>query len=140
MRILFICKNNQFRSQMAAALYNILTNTNDASSAGTYVGAPDALENVPIEKFFQSADFFELMEHHGMYIRDMRTKKLLPEMLSKADIAVSMAEEPFVPEFLRTAKNVIWWTVENPPVATKEVSQKTFDQILPLIQNLIVSL
>jgi len=35
MKVLFICKNNQFRSQMAASMYNKITGTNDADSAGT---------------------------------------------------------------------------------------------------------
>jgi protein-tyrosine-phosphatase len=44
MKVLFICKGNWMRSQIAAALYNHVTKTQDADSVGTYVGAPEEPE------------------------------------------------------------------------------------------------
>lgn len=37
MKILFVCRGNNCRSQIAEAVYNRLTGSNDASSAGTQV-------------------------------------------------------------------------------------------------------
>lgn len=139
MKILFICKNNQFRSQMACAIYNKLTKTKDAFSAGTFVGVPLNPENANIQQFFRFPDFFELMEEKGIYIRDNKTKKLSSKILKEADLAISMAEEPFVPDFLRVAKNVIFWNVENPSLVTRDVAQKIFDQINELVKGLIES-
>jgi hypothetical protein len=48
-----------------------------------------------------------------------------------------MAEEPFIPDFLRKAKNVIWWDVENPKFVTKEVAEKIFDEVFKLVEKLI---
>jgi len=137
MKVLFICKNNQFRSQMATAIYNKLTETNDATSAGTYVGVQENPEGAIIEQFFRTPDFFELMEEQGMLIRKNLTRKLLPEMLGETDIVVSMVEEPFIPDFLRKAKNVIWWEVENPKFVTKGVAEKTFAEVFELVKTLI---
>lgn len=137
MKILFVCKSNQFRSQMAASIYNHLTNTVDADSAGTYVGSIEEPEGAVIEKLFRTADFFELMEEHGMNIRNNRTKKLLPEMIESASVVVSMAEEPFIPDFLFNSKKVVWWRVENPPFATRDISEKTYGQIKSLVERLI---
>lgn len=137
MKILFVCKSNQFRSQMAASIYNHLTNTADADSAGTYVGSIEEPEGVVIEKRFRTSDFFELMEENGMRIRNNRTKKLLPEMIEDASIVVSMAEEPFIPDFLFNSEKVIWWRVENPPFATRDISEKTYSQINNLVERLI---
>ncbi|MES3005187.1 MAG: hypothetical protein V4690_03725 [Patescibacteria group bacterium] len=139
MKILFICKNNQFRSQMAAAIYNKLTKTEDAFSVGTYVGVPENPGGDPIRKFFRTTDLFELMEANDMYIRDVQTQKLLPEHSDNADVVVSMAEEPFIPDFLKENKQVIWWNVDNPPFATKEVSEEIYKQIHQLIENLLIS-
>lgn len=139
MKVLFICKNNQFRSQMAASIYNQITGTDDADSAGTYVGSVDVPEGDIIEKYFRTPDFFELMEENGMSIRDNRTKKLLPEMIESALIVVSMAEEPFIPDFLLSNKKVIWWKVENPPFATRNVSEKIYNQIKRLVEELVLS-
>lgn len=139
MKILFICKNNQFRSQMAAAIYNQITGTTDADSAGTYVGSIDAPEGATIEGYFRTPDFFEIMEENGMSIRSNRMKKLLPEMIESANVVVSMAEEPFIPDFLRSNKKVIRWEIENPPFATRDVSEKTYSQIKNLVKQLVLN-
>jgi len=138
MGVLFICKNNQFRSQMAAAIFNKITGTNDADSAGTYVGSVDVPEGTTIERYFRTPDFFELMEKNGMNIRNNQTKKLLPEMIESVSVVVSMAEEPFIPDYLRNSKKVLWWKVENPSFATREVAEKTFNQIKSLIEEFVL--
>lgn len=137
MKVLFICKNNQFRSQMAAALYNKITGTNDAYSAGTYVGSVAVSEDSVIEKYFSTPNFFELMEENGMYIRNNRTKKLTPEMIKDTEIVISMVQDPFIPDFLRENNKVIWWEVEDPKFATRDVSEKTYSQIKNLVESLI---
>ncbi len=140
MKILFICKNNQFRSQMAAALYNHLTNTTDADSAGTHVGNTREPVGIAIERCFRTHDFFELMEENGMYIRQNRTKKLSQKLMKQAGIIVSMAEEPFIPDFLRHHETVLWWEVANPTLATRDVSEKTYTTIRALVENLILDI
>lgn len=139
MKVLFICKNNQFRSQMAASMYNQITGTNDADSVGTYVGSVNVPEGDIIEKYFRTPDFFELMEKNGMSIRNNRTKKLLPEMIDEAGIVISMAKEPFVPNFLRDNKKVTWWEIEDPVFVTRDVAEKTYSQIKSLVEQLIMS-
>lgn len=137
MKILFICKNNQFRSQMAASMYNQLTDTNDADSAGTYVGSIEVPDGDAIQKYFRLPDFFEFMEEKGMDIRNNRTKKLLPEMIASANRVISMAEEPFIPDFLRSSNKVIWWEVDNPSFVTREVAEKTYNQIKSLMEEFV---
>ena len=134
MKILFICKNNQFRSQMAAAIYNQITGTSDADSAGTYVGSVDVPEGTSIKGYFKTPDFFELMEENGMNLRNNNTKRLTPQMVENAEVVVSMAEEPFIPDFLYKSKKVTWWEVDNPILVTREVAEKTFSQIKNLIE------
>lgn len=124
---------------MAASIYNQITGTVYADSAGTYVGSIDEPEGITIEKYFRTPDFFELMEEKGINIRSNRTKKLLPKMIEEADVVVSMVEEPFVPDFLLNNGKVILWEVENPPFATRDVSEKTYDKIRSLVEHLISS-
>src|SRR3990167_74060 len=127
MKILFICKGNMFRSQMAAAIYNKMTNNHDAISAGTYVGAPDEPEGRLIQDLFPANDpVQEILEENGMTIRENHTTKLTPKMLDEADIVVSMAEEPFIPEFLKKNKKVIWWDIANPDNATQEFVEERY--------------
>lgn len=137
--VLFVCKNNQFRSQMAAAIYNQITGTKDAGSAGTYVGSDKVPEGTVIEGYFRTPDFFELMEENGMNIRNNRTKKLVPEMVESARTVVSIVQEPFIPDFLHDNKKVIRWEIADPAFATREVAEKTYSQIKRLVEQLIAT-
>ena len=131
MKILFVCKGNWFRSQMAEAVYNKLTQSNDASSAGTYAGAPDEPEGQKLTDLLPQ-DFFHVMQSHGLDLCHKKTKKLVPEMLKNADLVVSMAEEPFIPDFLRTSPKVIWWDVKD-----GGGTEPTYQKITELVQKLI---
>jgi protein-tyrosine-phosphatase len=137
MKILFICKSNAFRSQMAMAIYNKLTESNDAYSAGTYVGAPKEPEGALITTRFQKPDFFEFMEEKGMDIRKNITKGLIPNMLDEADVVVSMAQEPFVPDFLKNHPKVIFWDVEDPKSVDRKVVEETYEKIEKLVRGLL---
>ena len=136
-KVLFICKGNWFRSQIAEAIYNKLTNSKDAYSVGSYVGTPDEPEGQKLSNLFKTTDFFEIMESHGINIRNNFTKRLLPDMLSEYDVIVSMVEEPFIPEFLRNSKKVIWWTIENTKFVDKKIAEDTYKKIENLVKKLV---
>lgn len=135
-KILFICKGNWFRSQIAAALYNKITNSYSADSAGTFVGAKDEPEGMKISEAIPFDYFFDFMESRGMNIRDNRTTKLTPKMLESYDKIISMAEEPYIPDYVKYNKNVIWWDVENPEYITKETVEDTYNKIDSLVRKL----
>jgi 8-oxo-dGTP diphosphatase len=135
-RALFICKGNWFRSQMAAAIYNQLTRSVAAHSAGTYAGAPDEPEGQILADLFPTPHFFEAMEQRGMYVRANATRRLRPGLLDAYDLVVSMAEDPFVPDFLRADRRVIWWPMENPKV----VDAAKAEEIFALVQGLVADL
>jgi protein-tyrosine-phosphatase len=137
MRVLFICKGNWFRGQMAAAIYNKLTRTEDAHSAGTYAGAPDEPEGQVLADLFPTTDFFEAMEARGMDVRMRTTRRLHPWMLEDYDVVVSMAEEPFVPDFLKAAEAVFRWEIENPRVVDRRVAEDIYLRIEALVRELI---
>jgi protein-tyrosine-phosphatase len=136
-KILFICKGNWYRSQIAAAIYDKYTNSFLADSVGTYVGSPDEPEGQILEDLFKNKDFFEVMESKNIYIRKNKTKKLTSEMIDQFEIVVSMAEEPFIPIFLKESKKVIVWDVENPDFVNKEIAEGTYVKIDLLVKKLI---
>lgn len=135
--VLFICKGNWFRSQMAAALYDQLTGVAASDSAGTYAGAPDEPEGQRIGDLFPTPEFFELMEARGMQIRDRRTRRFRPEMLDRFDLIVCMAEDPYVPDVLRRHPGVIWWDVPNPRHLDAQIAQEIFDLVQAHVRTLI---
>lgn len=137
MKTLFICKGNWFRSQIAEALYNHLTDTRDAISAGTYTGAPDEPEGVQLSEVLTGGNIFAVMDSHGFDLREKRTTKLTPELLASADVVVSMAEEPYIPDFLKNDSRVIWWDIANPPNVTREFVEETYQKLYMLVSDLI---
>lgn len=136
-KVLFICRGNWFRSQMAAAIYNKITNSSDADSVGTYTGAPDEPEGQILANLFKTPHFFEIMEKNGMSVRSNSTKRLQPSMIDEYNIVVSMAEEPFIPDFLKDAKKVIWWDIENPTSVDQRIAEDTYEKIDTLVRDLI---
>lgn len=135
--ILFVCKGNWFRSQMAAAIYNHFSGGGLAQSAGTHVGAPDEPEGQLLADLFPTADFFETLEARGMYVRANTTRKLKPSDLDDYELVVSMAEEPYVPAFLRNCPTAIWWEVENPPIVDRAKAEEIYAQVSDLVRDLI---
>mgnify|MGYP001568330819 CR=1 FL=1 len=131
MKVLFVCKGNWYRSQIAAALYNQLTHGEEGSSAGTYVGAMDEPEGQSVSTLMP-ADFFETAEAHGLDLRTHRTRKLTPEMMESVDVVVSMAEEPYIPDFLRTNPKVVFWDVPDGKRA-----EAMYQKIASLVSGLV---
>jgi len=135
MKVLFICKGNWFRSQIAEAVYNQITKSQDASSCGTYTGASDEPEGQVLLNLLPLA-FFEVMESHGLDLRNNRTRRLTPEMLKNADVAVSMAEQPYIPTFLRMDPKVIWWNVSDGS-GDRDITEATYQKIIGLVRALV---
>jgi protein-tyrosine-phosphatase len=122
---------------MAGAIYNKITRSNLAESAGTYPGAPDEPEGQVLADLFPTPHFFEAMERRGMSVRANTTRRLQPAMLDDYDIVVSMAEAPYVPDFLQARPGVIWWDVENPRVVDEAKAEEIYAQVHGLVQALI---
>ena len=122
---------------MAAALYNKFTTSNDADSVGTYTGAPDEPEGQILSTLFKTPYFFELMEKNGMNVRNNTTKRLQPSMLDEYNLVVSIAQEPYIPDFLKNSKKVIWWNVEDPLFLDQQAVEKTYKKIDTLVKGLI---
>ena len=120
------------RSQMAEAIYNKLTNSHDATSAGTYVGHPDEPEGRRLTYIVGMGEIIEYMKKRGMDIGERHTRTITPGMVNQADVVVSMAEEPFVPSFIKDNRKIIVWGVEN-----DDPTEKKYNEIYPLVKALI---
>lgn len=123
MKVLFVCWANVGRSQMAKALYNKFTNSDDADSAGTGVykeqpnaktmGERDIELSVQLGGEYISRTRKAMLDIYGLDIVDSPRMQLSPEIIPRYDLVVNIAERFQTPDWLR-GENVIWWDIKDP--------------------------
>lgn len=106
MRILFVCRQNIGRSQMAKALYNSVHPEGGADSAGTIVDVPGQyLVDAPAPKTITA------MQELGIDVSHYTRQQLTQDMLDAYDRIVVMSEPENTPEWLRTSPNAVIWDI-----------------------------
>ncbi len=126
MKILFLCKANMFRSQMAQAWYNHLSNKNKAKS-GALIGHEGELSWLVTDssrefgldlskqyskdvnkKMLKEADIIiimnkTLMPHFDIHRKSLK-KNVIIEVWNIEDIVVKNSNKNIYPEFVKTCK------------------------------------
>jgi protein-tyrosine-phosphatase len=122
MKILFVCKGNNCRSQIAEALYNRLTNSTDASSAGTQVeGIGDTL-SVFGKRPGVTSFTLDVMHDAGFDLRNKIQTQLTQDMPEKYNLVVNMAAEESTPAWLSLVPNYRYWKIDDPAGVSYEVT------------------
>lgn len=107
MKVLFVCKSNVGRSQMAEAFFLSLAPEHEATSAGTHVSA----EGVPIS---ETADkVVKTMSSAGIDVSHNMSNQLTPEMVETADKVVVLNAPEELPDYLRNSPKLEIWDVSN---------------------------
>ncbi|MDR1300269.1 MAG: GNAT family N-acetyltransferase, partial [Candidatus Nomurabacteria bacterium] len=134
-KVLFVCYSNIGRSQMAKAIYNKLSKSHNAESAGvgvykeqpmgTTIGERNKIvgRELGIKNYTSTAQEV-LLEKHDIDITDASRTQLEPEMLAKYDLVVNIAEKKQTPDWLR-GENVIWWGIKDPGLVEERKDKKT---------------
>jgi protein-tyrosine-phosphatase len=125
---------------MAKALYNSLTHSNDADSAGTYV-KEEGQRLSEIDQISGSSNFhvLDVMKELGIDISSEIRTKVTPEMINKYDKIISMAEENETPEWLIKSPKYTHWYIKDPGGQSYDVFTKTRDEIRYRVTELINS-
>jgi len=131
MKVLFICKGNMTRSQMAEALFNHLAGDDlYAESAGIVPGT------IPEEPENQKLSDVRVMKEIDLDISEKRTRRVSEAMTENFDLIVNMAEKQTLPDFLFNSAKVIHWDIPNPGL-NYSATLGAKNTILKMVEKLI---
>lgn len=140
MKILFVCRGNVGRSQMAHELFKLLNDKHETLSAGTKVVSPTTGESRhgQILKDTKGAENVILaLREKGIDVSNKRRVQLDPGLVEWADKIVCMAEYETIPDYLLNSPKVAFWNIADPKGTTLEVHRLIIDQIEGLIKGFI---
>ena len=133
MKVLFVCRGNVGRSQMAEVLFNKLSK-HKSYSAGIKVNEK---EGQKIKDLLSASLVIESMKDEGIDVSNNLRKQLKPEMLNKFDKIIVMAEPEVIPDYLINKDHVEFWTVKDPKGMDKKEHEKVVKQIKNLVRDFI---
>jgi protein-tyrosine-phosphatase len=129
MRVLFVCRANTGRSQMAEALFNKITGLK-SFSAGTKV-------DIESQKIIDRGPLVEpvirFMKKEGIDVSENVRNQLSENMLKNFDKVVVMAEPENIPEYLINNPKVEFWEIKDP----KGMNDKGFEEIISQLKKKI---
>jgi protein-tyrosine-phosphatase len=141
-KILFVCRGNMFRSQVAEVLFNnVKDDATEARSCGTWVERED-LTGKKLKDFdginepMNLVNLIEVMKEKDFDISENTCKPITPALVNWADKIISMAEENESPDYLLNSPKITFWEVENPNNFTKEKAREVTEKIEKLIPTI----
>ncbi len=132
MNVLYICRANFARSQIAEAIHNNLFDSN-AKSAGTI---PGEYEGIQFRQYGRLELLTCLLEI-GIDISDKFPKKLTQKMIKSADSVIVMAEPSTWPDYLKQSPKIEYWEISDPAGRSLYFYRKTRDEIRLRIEDLL---
>jgi protein-tyrosine-phosphatase len=139
MKVLFVCRANVIRSQMAEAWYNLLTGTKDAESAGTIVDVPGETLGDRRPAHPAGGLAVDVMQEKRIDISSAIRTQVTPEMLPHYDAVINMAAPQYTPDWLAAAPNYIFWDISDPLGEGYERTAATRDIVEQKVKELIAS-
>ncbi len=136
MKILFVCKGNVGRSQMAEALFRQeFGDAHEVSSAGTKLGGPEQ----PIRELMPAVkEVFDVMKEIGLDISDASRTQLTERMVTSADkVIVILEDEEPLPSYLSDSPKLIRWNVPDPKGQDLVFTRNVRDDIKNRIEKIL---
>lgn len=140
MNVLFICRGNVGRSQMAEVIFKQLTNGKHlAQSAGIEAMGSEGknLDGILLKDRASSKYVIECLKEIGIDSAKAVIKRLTPEMVHSSDNIVVMVNPDTIPEFLKDNTKITYWNITDPDEQTLEFHRQTRDQIKKLVEEFV---
>ncbi len=139
MNILFVCKGNIGRSQMAEALFKQLNTEHAVMSAGTIVSADgEKADGMRLKDIIFAGNVILSLQEKGIDVADNVRTQLTPELLDWADKAIVMAEPETIPEYLEHSPKMEYWEISNPKGMNLNDHRDRINQIEVLVKKLYI--
>lgn len=137
MKILFVCRGNVGRSQMAAALYKKLAPHHEVVSAGTKVKNKEgeSRHGVLLKDTKGAEKVIDTLKEEGVDVGLAQRTQLSPDMLVGVDRVIVMSEPEHIPEWLSSHPKYVYWDVKDPKDTPIEFHREIKEQIKKLIDN-----
>lgn len=136
MRILFVCRANICRSQIAESLFNKYSGelgNDSAQSAGTCVFEKEGQEISNIKE----TSVIKVMNQEGIDISKNKRNQLTLERMIGFDKIIVMAEEETIPDFLKADKRVIYWNIPDPKGGGYDLHYNVREELRGRVLNLL---
>ena len=139
MKILFVCRANAGRSQMAEAFFNKLSKETKSISAGTQ--APVEMTGLSLANIGRKnkdvRNVINVVTEYGYDISSQKVKQLNKGTVKEADKIIVMCSRKTWPDFLETSSKVEYWNIEDPYSKSLERFREIRDEIKAKVKNLI---
>jgi protein-tyrosine-phosphatase len=134
MKILFLCRHNLGRSQMARALHNSFSGTNDAISAGTRA---NTYPEKTLGGFSEETRAMKVMREIGLDLADAPRQQITPDLAQNIDQIVSFLLLDELPEWLRNDPRIQIWQIVNYPAPDFAAVRRQRDEIADKVHKMI---
>jgi len=140
MKILFVCRANIGRSQMASSLFKSLTDKHEVRSAGTKVIdslTGESMDGQLLKNKKGAENVILVLKEIGINVEENSRTQLSPDMVEWADKIFCMAEPENIPDYLAQSPKLTRWKIVDPKGTAYEAHKEILLQIQGLVKELI---
>ncbi|MBW3569407.1 low molecular weight phosphatase family protein [Candidatus Parcubacteria bacterium] len=135
MKVLFVCRNNIARSQIAKAIFNTINKKHTAHAAGTRVkNIGETLRQRSERK--GGALALKVMMDNGYDMSGYIQEQVSKDCLNDFDLIVNMAAKRYTPKWLIESPKYIHWKINDP----KNRSYLITDNVRMEIESKVIDL